>query len=173
VTDVYGLYHAVNEAANFVSFNISVLIETTLLLLFFAQIFSHPLAKKIIVTVLFFLLVFWLYHFYRNGNRLFLFNAVILENTCVLIISLCYYYEQLVKLNVSYNYPRRRFWVVSSYFVYVSGTFVLFLYVPSLSSPEFLLKYLNVNSLFIILRSLLLSIAFAMKNNDPDNKGLN
>ena len=52
----------------------------------------------------------------------------------------------------------------------ISGTFVLFLYIPSLSSPEFLRKYFSVNSVFIILRSILLAITFAMKNNLPINK---
>jgi hypothetical protein len=169
--DSYGLYRSAYDLPNFVSFNISVLIETTLLLVFFIQVFPGKFAKKAITVVLMLLLAFWLNHFIKRGERLFLFNCVILENTVVIILSLCYYYQQLVKLNMSYNYLDRQFWTVSSFFVYVSATFVLFLYIPSVSSPEFMKKYYNVNSVFIILRSILLTITFTMNDNQPKNKG--
>ena len=169
VLDTYGVYRSIYDLPNFISFNISVLIETTLLLFFFIQIFPGKSAKKAIVVVLFFLLTFWLNHFIKRGQSLFLFNCVILENTVVIILSLCYYYQQFLKLNMSYNYLDRRFWTVSSFFLYVSATFVLFLYIPSVSSPEFMKKYYNVNSVFIILRSILLTITFTMKNNEPGN----
>src|SRR3954464_8750221 len=81
VLDTYGLYREAYDLPNFVSFNISVLIETTLLLFFFIQVFSGKMARKAIGVVLFFLLAFWLYHFLKRGDRLFLFNCVILENT--------------------------------------------------------------------------------------------
>ena len=170
VLDTYGVYRSVYDLPNFVSFNVSVLIETILLLFFFIQVFPAKVAKRVIVVVLFFLLAFWLNHFIKRGQTLFLFNCVILENTVVIILSLCYYYQQFLKMNMSYNYLGRRFWTVSSFFVYVSATFVLFLYIPSVSSPEFMKKYYNVNSVFIILRSILLTITFKINNKEPGNK---
>jgi hypothetical protein len=167
VLDTYGLYRVAYDLTNFVSFNISVLFETSFLLFFFIQVFPLRFAKKAITVVLFLLLAFWLNHFIKRGERLFLFNCVILENTVVIILSLCYYYQQFVKLNISYTYLGRQFWTISSFFVYVSATFVLFLYIPSVSSPEFMKKYYNVNSVFIILRSILLTITFSMDSNNP------
>lgn len=164
--DIYGLYTLTNKAANFVSFNIYTLIETAFLYIFFYRIFIRDLAKKTVLFVFSIFFIFWLSLFIKYGSSIFLLNCAALEYTTILAFAINYYYEQLVKANSSYVYLKPRFWIVSAYLVYVAGTFFLLLYIPLLPYEQ-QLKYYVLNYVFVIIRTILLSIAMFMKNNQP------
>lgn len=165
ISDLYGLYSIVNRLANFTSFNIFILIETISIYLFFSKISTNSFIKKTILILLSIFIIFWCYQFLKYGHKVFLLNCAILEYTTVLILVINYYFEQIIKGNSIYVYSKPRFWIVSAYFVYISGTFFLILYIPTLRYEE-QLKYYMLNYVFVIIRTILLSIAMFMKDNN-------
>jgi hypothetical protein len=118
---------------------------------------------------------FWLLRFLKVGQIKFLDDVVIFEYISILLLALYYYFEQIIEVNSGILYFEQRFWIVSAYLVYVAGTFFLLLYLPS-SSHEDSQTYYLINYPFVIIRTLLLTVAMFMENNNlisPDKVGLN
>lgn len=166
--DLYGLFLLKNNSKNYISFNIFILVETLLLDIYFFKILFFKLLKKIIFTTCIIFLLFWLFKFVIDGKKTFLYSCASLENITILAFAIFFYYEQIVKVNLAFIYKEVRFWIVSAYFIYIAGTFFLLLYFPSLNLID-LRNFYILNYIFIIIRTVLLSIAMCM-NNDSNQK---
>lgn len=169
LADIYGLYSFYTDVSNIISFNVYLALETSFLIIFFFKILISPFVKKVLMFLFAIFLVFWIYEFIKNGKNEFLYNCVIFENISILGLALYYYYEQIIKVNSAFIYVQTRFWVVAAYLVYIAGTFFLLLYIPSLNSKE-QVKYYVLNYVFVIIRTMLLSVAMFMKNNTEKQK---
>lgn len=66
-------------------------------------------------------------------------------------------------INSVFIYAEAIFWVVTAYFIYFSGTFFLYLYIPTLTQNDQKTYYDILNSIFTIVRTALLSIAIFIK----------
>lgn len=169
LTDVYALYTIANNRNNVFSFNINVLAETLFLFAFFYLNLGNKSVKRILFFISCFFLVFWLLRFIKEGQHTFLYSCAILENTSVLFLALYYYFEKIAIVNFAYIYIDKKFWIVTAYFVYIAGTFFLLLYIPTVKFEE-QLKYYVLNYIFVIVRTILLSIAMFMKNNNAQGQ---
>jgi len=88
---------------------------------------------------------------------------VTIENISIIILSIFYFYEQIT-VNFSREiYIKPRFWVVSAYMLYSAGTFFLFLFIGTVASNQQQNIYI-LNYAFLVIKSILLSIAMLMKN---------
>ena len=163
--DEHGLVKYFEKKANYLSFNIFLLLETIGLCIFFYQVLASSLIRKILIFVFPFLVGFWIFEFYKNSRYDILNHFIAAEQTLILFLIINFYYQELAKQNASYAYLTTRFWVVTAFFVYSAGTFFLLLYLPSLEFAE-KTKYYVWNYVFIIIRTFLLSIAMFMKNNN-------
>jgi hypothetical protein len=88
----------------------------------------------------------------------------------VLIIAMCIYFffDQLKQPNILAIYTSINFWIIISFLIYLSGTFFLYIYAESMINDKtFIKQYILINSSFVILKSILFSIAILMK---PENK---
>ena len=169
VVDLYGLYRLTYDLNNFVSYNVNVLVETTALFIFLYQILQSKVVRKTIVFISVFFFVFWLYQFSAKGNRTFLDSCTTVENISFLAFALYYYYEQLIKGSSAFVYQEPRFWIITAYLIFIAGTFFLLLYLPSLSTKD-QLKYYVLNYGFVLIRTILLSIAMFMKHNNSQKQ---
>lgn len=170
ISDFYGLYNVAHTSNNFVSFNINILIETTGLYVFLYNILLNGVVKKIVFSLILFFIIFWIYEFFQKGRSGFLDTCTTLENISFLALAIYFYYEQLIKSSSAFIYQEPRFWVICAYLVYIAGTFFLILYIPSLNRDD-ALKYYLLNYVFILIRTILLSVAMFMKhNNSPKQK---
>jgi hypothetical protein len=165
-SDLYGVYSIfshVNRGQNFVSFNIFILVETLCLYFYFYQIlFSRSIRKAILFTGIVFLL-YWLFRFIGIGAQVYLYNSATFEYISVLILAIYFYYSQIIKVDAVFIYRQPKFWVISAYLIYIAGTFFLLLYLPTLDVTVRQEYYNILNSLFTIIRTILLSIAMFMK----------
>lgn len=67
-------------------------------------------------------------------------------------------------------YTSINFWIIIAFLIYLSGTFFLNIYVDSMiSSKAFEKQYVLINSSFLILKNILLSVAMLMKPDKLDN----
>lgn len=169
ITDIYSLYKLFKLDTNFVVFNIYLLIETFCLFLFYRNIIEEKKVKKVLSFIISAFVIFWVYAFANLGQKQFLYNCAAFENIFILAFAIYYYYDQIIKVNSPFIYMQTRFWVVSAYLVYIAGTFFLLLYIPSLNSKDQVRFYI-LNYVFVIIRTILISIAMFMKDNSEKTK---
>ncbi len=167
--DLLSLYLQWQHKENFVIYNLLILIEGVSLGIFFYQILSAKLIKRLLLVIGFGFISYWLYNFFSVATGGYIESGVTIENICILAFAIYYYYEQIIKLNTTFIYSQPRFWVVSAYLIYIAGTFFLLLYLPSFSSKD-QEKYYVLNYVFVIIRTILLSFAMVMKTDKPPSK---
>lgn len=168
IFDLYSLFLISNGSDNIIFYNVFNLIESACLLLFFYVL--PPLKKaKIYILVSFIVFVlFWLFMFISKGRNKFLDSAVNFEYVFVLVFSLFFLF-QLLKKPEEPIFSNSHFWIVSAYMLYVAGTFFLYLFIYSLT-PEEQNEYYVVNFIFIIIKTILLSIAMFVKPKAQERK---
>jgi hypothetical protein len=139
------------------------------LFVFYRKIISNKVVKTFLSVFIAFFIVYWSVAFYRNTQKSFLYDCVTIENVFILVTAIYYYYEQIFVLNKAFIYRNATFWIVAAFFVNAAGTFFLLLYLSSfkLSVRE---NYYVINYLFIIIRTILLCIAFFRKNNSIEKQ---
>ncbi len=165
ISDLYGIYAILQQKGNFIFYNTFILIETLSLYYFFSTIIKSTFIKKIIFFLEAAFTFIWLWLLLKNGKNVYFTNCLNIENISVLALIIYYYYEQVIVLNNPSGFPAR-FWVVTAYFIYIAGTFFLFLYLPSLDTAD-QEKYYFINYLFTIIRTILLSIAMCINEKPP------
>jgi hypothetical protein len=144
--------------------NIFALVETLFLLHFFSKILLTDLVKKLIKVSAVIFSVAWLIFFVLYGKSKILEAILPVEAITIIILSIYFFYEQMSKPESPIVYMQARFWVVIAYLIYTAGTFFLFLYFDSLPLEKQKELYI-LNNGFLILKSILLSIAIFMKDN--------
>lgn len=149
--------------------NIFTLIETQFVVFFFYKILHSPLAKKIIAISAGLFFVFWAILYFREGHIHLLESIFAIEAIGIISLSVYYFYEQLKVPDTPFVYMQPRFWVVTAYLIYTAGTFFLFLYLDSLEL-DLQKKYYLLNSVFLILKTILLSIGMFMTKKLPEKK---
>ena len=163
IIDVHALYLMYYEHRNnFFFYNVLLLIETILLYYFFHQVLKSLFLKKLLIFLGCIFIVFWTFSFFKFGSKSYFSACINFENLSIFVLALFFYYEQIIVINSLFIYAESIFWVVTAYFIYSASTLFLFLYIPSLDSPD-QEKYYLLNYIFIIMRTLLLSISIFMK----------
>ncbi len=164
INDVYALYLLYyRHKSNFLFYNIVLLIETICLYYFFYLIIKDHFFKKILFFISIIFTVFWVFSFFKFGNKSYYWSCINFENISVLAIAIFYYYEQIIIINSAFIYAESVFWVVTAYLIYIAGTFFLYLYIPSFNSEEQKNYYDILNSIFTIIRTVLISVAIFIK----------
>lgn len=101
------------------------------------------------------------------------FNSLNVAILAILIIiwTILFFYEQLTKpadSNQLFIYSTPSFWIVTAYLIYFAGTFFLFIYSQNKNleaDSEFSMQYSFINSVFVLLKNILLSIAMFTKTD--------
>lgn len=143
-------------------------VELALFFLFIRQIFRTKKVVRYLPFVFIAFVCFGIidYVFLRQSET---FNSKIAgaENILIIILCLYYFYEKLQETNSLLIYSTLNFWVIIALLIYSSGTFFLYLYAEStLKDKEFQDIYITINSSFVLLKNILLSIAMLKK---PEN----
>lgn len=161
--DVYTLYLIYyKHKSNFLFYNILLLIETLSLYYFFSLIIKAHFLKKILFFLSIIFTVFWTFSLLKFGDKSYFSGCINFENISLLALAIYYYYEEIIIINSAFIYAELTFWIVTAYFIYMAGTFFLYLYIPSLNVLE-QEKYYVLNYIFTIIRTILLSVAIFMK----------
>ena len=164
VNDLFALYlFYYKHKSNFLFYNVFLLIETVTLYYFFSRVIKTLLVKKILFFLGSIFTVFWIFSLFKFGTRSYFSSCINFENISLLVITLFYYYEQIIVINLVFIYAEPIFWVVTAYFIYFCGTFFLYLYIPTLDVNEQISYYDILNSIFTTIRTVLLSVAIFIK----------
>jgi len=139
-----------------------LLLETLFLYYFFSKILPSPVVKKLLVWVASAFISIWLFYFLLTSKSQYLNVCNSIENVSILTLAIIYYYEQIVKKNSLLISEKPAFWIVSAYFINCAGTFFLYLYMATLSPDEQEKYYTVINSVFTIVRTILLCVGLTI-----------
>ena len=168
--DLYSLYLAKIGQANYLVYNLFILIESLLLFGYFYVILSSTLHRSIIIFItLVYIIVFFGYYIKIKGSFHYLDVCAVIENILIIFLCIVYFFKEISKPDNLEFQKKSQFWVVCSYLIYSAGTLFLFLYINTLPKSEQQNDYV-LNYIFLFPKSLLLSIAMCMKNTFPQRK---
>lgn len=129
---------------------------------FLWSILKNELLRKILLGVSIAFTLFCLYPLLirpKIGN----FDSVqtSIEAIVVIIFSLIYLFEEINKPQVAFIYSSYKFWVIIGMFLYMAGTFFLFIYASTLSAKE-VNSYWIINYISNILKNVLFALAIVI-----------
>lgn len=168
-TDLLNNYISSKSESTIYIANIFTLVETQFLVYFFYRILRSKLVKKVLLISAALFTVFWAMLYVEAGQSQHLKSIFAVEAIGIILLSIFYFYEQLSFPDTPFVYMQPRFWVVTAYLIYTAGTFFLFLYLDSLEL-HLQRQYYLLNSLFLIFKTILLSIGMFMTQKLPKKK---
>jgi hypothetical protein len=131
---------------------------------FFSKSLNSKLIKKVLLALAIIYVVRWIRQYIIFGNAGYYTDLQAIEAITVILLSIYYFYEQIRNIDQLFIYAQPKFWVVSAYFIFFAGTFFLLLYISTLSNEE-QKTYYYLNYIFMIVRTILLSIGMLMKRD--------
>ncbi len=170
ISDTYSFYLGSLKQTNFAVFNITLLVETLLLYVFFLQILASKIAKAAIMILGVFFVQLWLRFYFKFGHSSYIDTCVTIENSTIIILSILYFFQQLTTEDSQNFYNSPRFWIVSAYLIYTAGIYFLFLFIDSLPLSEKEKYYIIINYLFYNVRTILIVIAMFMTSHPKQRK---
>lgn len=173
----YFVYCALNESAGYYLhlmhienvyflYALFTVVEFSFFCLFYFNVFPNNNAKKVIFPLwLCFILYSCIDFFFINKMNGF--DSFTSGLQTILIIGLCIYYlfVQIRGSNTLFVYSTSNFWIIITFLIYLSGTFFLYIMAETMINDKvFRVQYIIINSIFNILKNVLLSIAMLMKS---------
>ncbi|TDH18285.1 hypothetical protein EXU57_23820 [Segetibacter sp. 3557_3] len=146
--------------------NLFTLIETVIVSYFFYKTFSWRPARLLTAIAAVAFALFWLFMFIPAGTTAALVVCVTIESILIISLSIYYMYEQVLRSDILMVYVQPRFWVVIGFLFYAAGTFFLFLFVDSLDIAAQKEYHDIINSISLTLKSICLSVAMLMRNDN-------
>lgn len=156
-----------NSPEKFYIFSLFTAIEYGL---FSAFLYMNLKSKKLRTFVvaaapLFYGLVIYFFFHHNQTND---FDAIpaSLESMLVIIFCVCFFFEQIMDMEVSFIYSSKTFWIVVALLVYMSAVFFLFISSEFFTTEE-RKAYWFINFISNIIKHILLASAFIMPNQKP------
>ncbi len=179
----YILYCTINEFVGyylnkihfeyiFVVFAFFTVIEFTFFSLFFYYALPSRSVKRGIFILLGVFLAFSFIDFFLV-NQMNSFDSIAVGVESILIILMCIFYliAQIRGNNNLFVYSTSNFWVIITFLIYISGTFFLYIMAENMiQTKSFHDQYIIINSVFNILKNILLSVAMLMKSQPVINQ---
>ncbi len=141
--------------------------EFSFFCLFYNYVLPVSNPKKLIFPIWLSFIIFSIVDFFFL-NKMEGFDSFTSGLQTIFIIGLCIYYlfVQIRGRNDLYIYSTSNFWIIITFLIYLSGTFFLYIMAETMiKSRVFKIQYVIINSIFNILKNMLLSIAMLMKSS--------
>lgn len=148
-------------------FSFFTVVEYTVFSIFLYLNFKSTKIKRIILGAfpLFYIIVSY-YIINKNESNYFDAIPASLESILIIIFSVCFFFEQIRDMEVSFIYSSKTFWIIVAILVYMSATFFLFVSAEFVSQEE-RRSYWFINSISNLIKHILLTVAFIIPNHKP------
>lgn len=153
--------HSINTLYFYGAFTI---IEYTLFAIFLYLSFRSRFFK---IILLIFSGIFYLIaisNFFIKNNLAFDSLSASVEAILIIIYSIFYLYQQVNDPSIFLIYNTKKFWIILAFLIYFSSTLFLFIYATTMTHQEHK-NYWNINNFFDVLKNVLFSVGFIMKND--------
>lgn len=157
--------HVVHPESIFIFFALFTVAELSFFCLFYYYILPNDKVKKFIFPTWLCFILFSLIDFFLI-NKMAGFDSFTSGLQSILIIGMCIYYLFLqIKGSTNLHiYSTSNFWIIITFLIYLSGLFFLYILTETMINDKaFRNLYMYINSIFNILKNVLLSIAMLMK----------
>ncbi len=170
LNESFGYYlHLIHVENAYLLYAIFTVAEFYFFCFFYHYIIPAGFVKKLLFPFCFLFLIFSALDFFLI-NKMSGFDSIAIGIESIIIILLCIYYL-IVQIKGSNNlliYSTFNFWIIITFLIYLSGTFFLYIMTETMIyNKTFRIQYLVINSVFNILKNVLLSIAMVMKSGQP------
>jgi len=153
-----------NKIDPFFGYRMFTIVEFVLISTYFCLLFTSRKVKVAIPVVALLFVSFCVFDLLTSKSSYF--DSIPVGLEAILILSYCIFYlfEQMKKADSIFLYSSPDFWIVVSLLIYFAGTFFVFIYAQKYYGNEsFFNNYQVINSTFLILKNILLVIAFFMR----------
>lgn len=166
---VYYLYEA--HKSDYLAFALFTILEFSFFCIFFYYAISTKIKKAIPIIWGAFLLFSIIDFFFVDEMDAYGSFAVGVEYIFIILMCIYYLVVQIKGVNNLSVYSTSNFWIIITFLIYTSGTFFLYIMAEKmLQNKAFRVQYIIINSVFNILKNLLLSIAMLMKSTPENNQ---
>lgn len=155
----------INIDIDFILLALFTVIEFTFFCIYYYYALQTRFIRKALPIIFGMFLIFAFIDFFLI-NRMNNFDSFTTGIESIIIILLCIYYlaVQIKGNNSLFVYSTSNFWIIITFLIYLSGTFFLYILTENMmKSQSFRHQYVVINSVFNILKNILLSIAMLMK----------
>jgi hypothetical protein len=169
INDAIGYYLQQDSSILVAVFNV---VEFSSFCLFYYFALPPGAMKKAIFPIMGLFLAFACIDFFFI-NRMSSFDSILTGVESILIILMCIYYliVQIKGSNNLFVYSTSNFWIIITFLIYLSGSFFLYIMAETMyHNRAFQIQYTIINSVFYILKNILLSIAMLMKATPVKNQ---
>ncbi len=155
--------------------NLFTIIEGLFLFYYFLIISREKFNRNITLLFSSIFLATWLIQNIVLGKFLRLDNlSVGVESLLLIILAILFFFQIVRKSDDLLIYTRPNFWIVTAFLIYASGTFFLYISWNALSQMKSANAiYTLINAIFLILKNVLLTVAFLLKEPVETKKTLN
>jgi hypothetical protein len=131
------------------------------------------LKYSVIVCSVFFCIVAFINILHKHTGNTGYYDSLTMSVEAILIIvySILFLYEQIKEPNSLYIYKSKKFWIIIGLLLYFSSTLFLFIYAANLTKQEYY-AYWAINDIFNILKNILFSISFLIKEGKTQESPL-
>jgi len=167
--DVLLLYLTNQKISVLFPLSLFTVIEYSLFTLFFYYLSDKIKFKRFVVllSMLFYGLAI-INFFFLGKSKGFDSIPATIEAFLIIVYCIYYFYSQLNKPQVSFIYSTFHFWIAIGIFIYVAGTFFLFVQYSILSEKE-IRSFWIINLISNILKNILFSISFIIPSKPSDS----
>lgn len=146
-------------------------VEFSLFCFFYYSVMSPGIVKKATFPLMGLFFIFACIYFFFNSHKTS-FASFPTGVESILIILMCIFYlnVQIRRSTDLFVYSTSNFWVIITFLIYLSGSFFLYIMAGTMfHNKAFQLLYNIINSVFYILKNILLSVAMLMKTTPEKN----
>ncbi|MEO8764528.1 MAG: hypothetical protein ABI416_09590 [Ginsengibacter sp.] len=180
----YILYSILNEVLGYyfheirslkdalVLYAIFTVVEFSSFCLFYYYAVAEGKMKKAVLPIGTVFLLFACVDFFSFNKMTSIDSIAIGVETILVILMSIYYLAVQIKGDTNlFVYSTSNFWIVITFLIYLSGNFFLYIMASSMSDDKYYRDmYTIINSVFIVLKNILLSVAMLMKSSETANK---
>lgn len=149
------------DSLAFFIFSLFTVLEYSFFAAFIYTNFKKKIFKQVLLGISFLFYTFCAISYFSEKGYYFDSLPASIESILVIIFCVFYFYEQINNPDVSFIYSSKKFWIVTAFLIYLSGTLFLFIYTSNLSKKEQDF-YWPINLVFNTLKNLLITLAFSL-----------
>ncbi|WEK35842.1 MAG: hypothetical protein P0Y53_25430 [Candidatus Pseudobacter hemicellulosilyticus] len=151
--------------SDYILYRLYTIIGYSLIAFFFYGNIISKTAKKIIIASYLFFLAYAIYDYIRQPLESFDSIPSAIEATLIIVFSIFYLFEQIKTPRVFFIYTLDKFWIITSFLIYYTGTFFLFIFAEAyFADPDFGDNYSFINSLFLLLKNVFFCIGLLISS---------
>ena len=169
LNDILIQFNIAGSENKYTLYSLYTIVEYSCMAYLFYKLITNITVKWILLSCSVLFLIFAFYGLFRAKARTF--DSISVSIEAILLLAFCVYYlfERVKNSNSLFIYTTYQFWITVALMIYFAGTFFLFIYAQNyFDNANFFNTYSLINATFYILKNILFSVAFSVKEDNTN-----